>query len=92
MISTNDFRTGVTIKLDNEVYTVVDFLHVKPARGQAFVRSKIKNIRTGAVIERTFRAGEKFETAHIERREMQYLYVSGDTHTFMDTKTFEQLA
>lgn len=92
MISSNDFRTGVTIKIDGEVYTVVEFLHVKPGKGAAFVRTKIKNVRTDAVLERTFRAGEKVETAHIERREMQYLYGAGDSHHFMDTVTFEQLA
>ncbi|MGI6128546.1 MAG: elongation factor P [bacterium] len=91
MISSNDFRTGLTIKLEEEIYTVVDFQHVKPGKGAAFVRSKLKNIRTGGVTERTFRAGEKVETAHIDRREMQYLYSSGDSYTFMDTETFEQL-
>ena len=92
MISTNDFRTGLTIELEGEVYTVVDFQHVKPGKGAAFVRSKIKNVRSGGVIERTFRAGEKVETAHVERREMQYLYAAGDSYNFMDTQTFEQLA
>ncbi|HHV06902.1 MAG TPA: elongation factor P [Firmicutes bacterium] len=92
MISTNDFRTGLTIKLEGEVYTVVDFQHVKPGKGAAFVRSKLKNIRTGSVTERTFRAAEKVESAHIDRREMQYLYSAGDSYTFMDTQNFEQLA
>lgn len=91
MISTNDFRTGLTIELEGEVYSVVDFQHVKPGKGSAFVRSKLKNIRTGALIERTFRAGEKVETAHIERRQMQYLYSAGSSYTFMDTENFEQL-
>lgn len=91
MISTNDFRTGLTIELEGEVYSVVDFQHVKPGKGSAFVRSKLKNLRTGALIERTFRAGEKVETAHIERREMQYLYSAGSSYTFMDTENFEQL-
>ncbi|BCV25134.1 MAG TPA: elongation factor P [Firmicutes bacterium] len=91
MISTNDFRTGLTIELEGEVYSVVDFQHVKPGKGSAFVRSKLKNVRTGAVIERTFRAGEKVETAHIDRRQMQYLYAAGASYTFMDTETFEQL-
>lgn len=92
MISTNDFRTGLTIELEGGVYSVVDFQHVKPGKGAAFVRSKLKNVRTGGVIERTFRAGEKVETAHIERREMQYLYSAGDSYNFMDTQTFEQIA
>ncbi|NLG86172.1 MAG: elongation factor P [Firmicutes bacterium] len=91
MISSNDFRTGLTIEIEGEVYTVVDFQHVKPGKGAAFVRSKLKNVRTGSVIERTFRAGEKVETARIDRREMQYLYSAGDSYTFMDTQTFEQL-
>lgn len=91
MISTNDFRTGLTIELEGDVYQIIDFQHVKPGKGSAFVRSKLKNVRTGAVIERTFRAGEKVETARIDRREMQYLYAAGTSHTFMDTETFEQL-
>ncbi|HHY91738.1 MAG TPA: elongation factor P [Firmicutes bacterium] len=91
MISTNDFRTGLTVELEGDVYSVVDFQHVKPGKGSAFVRSKLKNVRTGAVIERTFRAGEKVETARIDRREMQYLYAAGTSYTFMDTESFEQL-
>lgn len=91
MISTNDFHTGLTIELDGEVYTVVDFQHVKPGKGSAFVRSKLKNVKTGYVIEKTFRAGEKLPRAHIDYREMQYLYSSGDENYFMDTSTYEQL-
>ncbi|NLG79036.1 MAG: elongation factor P [Firmicutes bacterium] len=91
MISTNDFHTGLTIELDGEVYTVVDFQHVKPGKGSAFVRSRLKNVKTGYVIERTFRAGEKLPRAHIDYREMQYLYSSGDDNYFMDTSTYEQL-
>ncbi|HHV72914.1 MAG TPA: elongation factor P [Clostridia bacterium] len=91
MISTNDFRTGVTIEVDGEIYTVVDFQHVKPGKGAAFVRSKLKNIKTGAVIEKTFRAGEKIPRAHIDRREMQYLYNSGDQYTLMDMETYDQI-
>jgi len=91
MISTNDFHTGLTIELDGEVYTVVDFQHVKPGKGSAFVRSRLKNVKTGYVIERTFRAGEKLPRAHIDYREMQYLYSSGDENYFMDTSTYEQL-
>lgn len=91
MISTNDLRTGVTIEIDGEVFTVVDFQHVKPGKGAAFVRTKIKNIKTGQVFEKTFRAGEKLKRAMIERKNMQYLYSSGDTYYFMDTGTFEQI-
>ncbi|HHX51849.1 MAG TPA: elongation factor P [Clostridia bacterium] len=92
MISTNDFRTGLTIELEGEVYTVVDFQHVKPGKGAAFVRSKLKNRRTGSVIERTFRAGEKVARAHVERREMQYLYTDGTNYVFMDTNNYEQIS
>ncbi|HHV63066.1 MAG TPA: elongation factor P [Firmicutes bacterium] len=92
MISTNDFRTGLTIEVDGELYTVVDFQHVKPGKGSAFVRSRLKNIKTGYVIEKTFRAGEKLPKAHIEYREMQYLYSSGDDYFFMDMTTYEQLS
>ena len=92
MISTNDFRTGLTINLDGEVYQVIDFQHVKPGKGSAFVRSKIKNLRTGAVIERTFNAGEKIPRAHIERREFQYLYNDGNDFYFMDMETYEQIS
>jgi elongation factor P len=84
MISTNDFRTGLTIEVDGDVYSVVEFQHVKPGKGSAFVRSKLKNIRTGGVIERTFRAGEKVNRAHMERKEMQYLYRDGDSFVFSD--------
>ncbi|NPV28524.1 MAG: elongation factor P [Firmicutes bacterium] len=92
MISTNDFRTGLTIEVDGEVYSVVDFQHVKPGKGSAFVRSKLKNLRTGAVIERTFRAGEKVPRAHLERKEMQYLYREGDSFVFMDNETYDQVS
>lgn len=92
MISTNDFRTGLTIEVDGEVYSVVEFQHVKPGKGSAFVRSKLKNLRTGGVIERTFRAGEKIPRAHLERREMQYLYREGDSYVFMDNETFDQVS
>ena len=92
MISTSDFRTGLTIELDGEVYTIVDFQHVKPGKGSAFVRTKLKNLKTGATTERTFRAGEKMERAILDRREMQYLYNAGDEYHLMDTETYEQLA
>ncbi|MBL2480371.1 elongation factor P, partial [Klebsiella pneumoniae] len=80
MISVNDFRTGLTIAVDNGLWQVLDFQHVKPGKGAAFVRSKLRNLRTGSVQEKTFRAGEKVEKAHIENRRMQYLYASGEAH------------
>ncbi len=91
MITSNDFRTGLTIQVDNDVWQVIDFQHVKPGKGAAFVRSKLKNMRTGAVQEKTFRAGEKMPRAHVETRKMQYLYNSADEYTFMDQESFEQL-
>ena len=91
MISTNDFKTGLTIELDGEVYQVIEFQHVKPGKGAAFVRSKIRNMRTGAVVERTFNAGEKIPRARIERREMQYLYNDGKNYNFMDMESFDQI-
>ncbi|GBF11021.1 elongation factor P [Tepidibacillus sp. HK-1] len=91
MISSNDFRTGLTIEVDGGIWTVIEFQHVKPGKGAAFVRSKLKNIRTGAVQEKTFRAGEKIARARIETKEMQYLYNSGDEYTFMDTETYDQI-
>lgn len=91
MISTNDFRTGLTIELEGQVYSVVDFQHVKPGKGAAFVRTKLKNMQTGAVTEKTFRAGEKVSKAHIERKTMQYLYNTGQDFIFMDTGSYEQL-
>ncbi|MFD2759384.1 elongation factor P [Lentibacillus juripiscarius] len=91
MISVNDFKTGLTIEVDNDIWQVIDFQHVKPGKGAAFVRSKLRNLRNGNIQEKTFRAGEKVNRAHIENRKMQYLYASGDTHAFMDTNTYEQL-
>lgn len=91
MISVNDFRTGQTILWNNSVWAVVEFLHVKPGKGSAFVRAKLKNLEKGNVIETTFRAGEKLPVANIEKKDMQYLYKSGDRITFMDTKSYEQL-
>lgn len=91
MISVNDLRTGLTLELDGEVWSVVEFLHVKPGKGAAFVRTKLKNVRTGAVSERTFRAGERVARARIETKQMQYLYSAGDEYHFMDTETFEQI-
>jgi elongation factor P len=91
MISTNDLRNGVSIELDGDIYTVVEFLHVKPGKGSAFVRTKLKNLKTGYILEKTFRAGEKLPHAHIERRPMQYLYKTDDGIVFMDTKTYDQI-
>ncbi|WP_257348040.1 elongation factor P [Pseudalkalibacillus decolorationis] len=91
MISVNDFKTGLTIEVDGGIWSVIDFQHVKPGKGAAFVRSKLRNLRTGAIQEKTFRGGEKVAKAHIDNRRMQYLYSSGDTHTFMDTETYDQL-
>lgn len=92
MISVNDFKTGLTIEVDGDIFTVLDFQHVKPGKGAAFVRSKLKNIRNGNTVERTFRAGENVGRAHIENRQMQYLYASGSEHTFMDTETYDQIS
>lgn len=91
MISVNDFKTGLTIKVDNGIWKVMEFQHVKPGKGAAFVRSKLRNLRTGAIQEKTFRAGEKVEKAQIDNRRMQYLYANGDSHVFMDNETYDQL-
>lgn len=91
MISVNDFRTGLTIEVDGGIWRVIDFQHVKPGKGAAFVRSKLRNLRTGAIQEKTFRAGEKVEKAQIDNRKMQYLYASGDQHVFMNMESYEQV-
>lgn len=91
LISVNDLRKGLTVTVDGEIYSVVDFLHVKPGKGAAFVRTTLRNVRTGAQTERTFRAGERIARARIEGREMQYLYASGDDYVFMDTETYDQV-
>ncbi|MCC5894599.1 MAG: elongation factor P [Alkalibacterium sp.] len=91
MISTSEFKTGLTIEYDGSIWRVMDFQHVKPGKGPAFVRSKLKNLRTGAIQDKTFRAGEKMESAHIETKSMQYLYEDGGNHVFMDSETYEQL-
>lgn len=91
MISVNDFRTGLTVIVDGELYRVLDFQHVKPGKGAAFVRSKLRNLRNGNVTEKTFRAGEKVEKAMVENRKMQYLYAQGDAHVFMDLESYEQI-
>ncbi|MGB3691383.1 MAG: elongation factor P [Spirulinaceae cyanobacterium] len=90
MISSNDFRPGVTIELDGAVWRVVEFLHVKPGKGSAFVRTKLKNAQTGSVVERTFRAGETVPQANLEKRTMQHTYKDGDQFVFMDMETFEE--
>ncbi len=89
MVTAGDFRNGVTFDMDGNVFQVVEFQHVKPGKGAAFVRTKIKNVISGAVIERTFSPTDKFENAYIERRDMQYSYVDGDLYYFMDSETFE---
>ncbi len=90
-VSTNDLRNGMTLDLPEGLFTVVEFQHVKPGKGGAFVRTKLKNQRTGAVIERTYRADEKLEQAIIEKREMQFLYRDAGEYVFMDTTSYEQL-
>lgn len=91
MISSNDFRPGVTILLDNGIWQIVEAMHVKPGKGSAFVRTRMKNVESGNVLEKTFRAGEKVPTAVIEKLEMQYLYKSGDAYTLMDNSNYEQI-
>lgn len=90
MISSNDFRTGVTVELDGSVWRVVEFLHVKPGKGSAFVRTKLKNVQTGSTVERTFRAGETVPQANLEKRTMQHTYKDGDELVFMDMQTYEE--
>jgi len=91
VISTSDFKTGMTLQIDNNLFQVVDFQHVKPGKGPAFVRSTLRNSRTGAVIDKTWRAGEKTERAMIDKREMQYLYNDGIAYVFMDTESYDQI-
>ncbi|MBQ2611662.1 elongation factor P [bacterium] len=91
MISVNDLKTGLTLELDNGLWSVVEFLHVKPGKGAAFVRSKLKNVVTGQVVEKTFRAGEKVAKAMLDRREMQYLYQEGNEYVLMDNENYEQI-
>ncbi len=89
-ISTADFRTGLTIEYEGALFQIVEFQHVKPGKGGAFVRSRLRNLRTGATIDKTFRAGERMEQANIRRRPMQFLYRTGDEYVFMDVETFDQ--
>jgi len=91
MISTNEFKTGQTIMFDGNIFQVIEFMHVKPGKGSAFVRTKLRNLRSGAVIDYTFNAGTKVERAQIDKNQMQYLYASGDMHVFMNSETYEQI-
>ncbi|HBV22465.1 MAG TPA: elongation factor P [Jeotgalicoccus sp.] len=91
MISVNDFKTGLTVEVDGNIWRVMDFQHVKPGKGAAFVRSKLKNLRNGAIQEKTFRAGEKVGRAQIDNMKMQYLYADGNSYVFMDNNTYEQI-
>lgn len=91
MISTVDFRNGVRLMVEGEPFYIVEFQHVKPGKGGAFVRTKLKSYISGNVLDRTFRSGERFEEPNLEEREMQFLYATGDSYTFMDTETYEQL-
>lgn len=92
MVSAGDFKNGITIEIEGNIYQIMEFQHVKPGKGAAFVRTKLKNIISGGVVEKTFRPTEKFENAHIERKDMQYLYQDGDLYYFMDNDTYEQIA
>ncbi|MCI5729338.1 MAG: elongation factor P [Clostridia bacterium] len=91
MITAGDFRNGVTFEMDGNVYSIIEFQHVKPGKGAAFVRTKIRNVISGAVTEKTFNPNDKYPTAYIERKDMQYLYEDGDLYYFMDLETYEQI-
>ncbi|MCI9277147.1 MAG: elongation factor P [Lachnospiraceae bacterium] len=92
MISAGDFRNGITIEYENSVYQIIEFQHVKPGKGAAFVRTKLKNVKSSGVVEKSFRPTEKFPQARIDRKDMQYLYSDGDLYYFMDTESYEQIA
>ena len=92
MIAAGDFKNGVTVEIDGNIYQILEFQHVKPGKGAAFGRTKMKNIISGGVIEKTFRPTEKFPKAHIDRKDMQYLYQDGDLYNFMDVETYDQIA
>ena len=92
MISAGDFRNGITIEYDNNIYQIIEFQHVKPGKGAAFVRTKLKNVINGGVVEKTYRPTEKCPQARIDRKDMQYLYSDGDLYNFMDTETYDQIA
>jgi elongation factor P len=91
MVSAGDFRKGLTIEIEGQVWMIVDFQHVKPGKGAAFVRTKIKNVLSGSVLEKSYNPNDRFENAHIEKKEMEYLYSDGELYYFMDTETYEQL-
>lgn len=91
MISSNDFHSGLAIEMDGEIFTILESQHVKPGKGQAFVRSKLKNLRTGSIVDKTFRAAEKVKKAYLDRKEMQYLYRDGQEFHVMDLETYEQI-
>ncbi len=91
MINVNDIKNGMTILFEDNIYVVLDFQHVKPGKGAAFVKAKLKNLRTGSIIEKTFNSSIKLERAIIEKKNMQFLYVTGNTYTFMDNETYEQI-
>ena len=92
MISAGDFKNGVTLEIEGNIYQILEFQHVKPGKGAAFVRTKLRNIISGGVVEKTFRPTEKFPKAHIERKDMQYLYSDGELFHFMDVETYDQIA
>lgn len=92
MLSAGDFRNGITIEMDNGIFQIIEFQHVKPGKGAAFVRTKLKNIVNGGVVEKSFRPTEKFPQARIDRKDMTYLYSDGDLFTFMDSETYDQIA
>ena len=91
MVSAGDFRNGITFEMDGNVYSIIEFQHVKPGKGAAFVRTKIRNVITGSVVEKTFNPNDKYPTAFIDRKDMQYLYNDGDLYYFMDLESYEQL-
>ena len=91
MVDVNDIKIGLTLKIDGNLFTVVDFQHVKPGKGSAFVRTKLKNLRTGTTVETTYNTNVKFETAHIDKQNMQFLYNQGDTYCFMNMETYDQV-
>ena len=91
MVSAGEFRNGMTLEMEGNVYQVIEFQHVKPGKGAAFVRTKLKDLKNGGVVEKTFRPTEKFPTAHIERSDMQYLYSDGDFYHFMNVETYDQI-
>ena len=92
MVTAGDFKNGITLEMDNAIWQIIEFQHVKPGKGAAFVRTKLKNIISGGVVEKTFRPTEKFPKAHIDRKDMQYLYRDGDLFNFMDVETYDQIA